>query len=105
MVGCFLGLLKKTTLPKGAKLKPNMKTNKTQPAHQLRSRSIKCAVWKNESANGSFYTQTLERLYKDGEVWKSSHSFGIGDTADIELVLTQAREWVAAQTKSEPVAA
>lgn len=82
-----------------------MKTTKTQPAHQLRSRSIKCAVWKNESANDSFYTLTLDRLYKDGEVWKTSHSFGIGDAADIELVLTQAREWVAAQTKAEPVAA
>ena len=78
------------------------KTPKVQPAHQLRSRSVKAALWRNETDNGTFYNITLERLYKDGEVWKSSSSFGIGDTSDIEAVLKQAREWVQAQ---QPVAA
>lgn len=78
---CFWLLVKKQPRKKGHKTKTKyMKTNKTQPAHQIRSRSIKCAVWKNESANGSFFTLTLERLWKDGEVWKSARSFGLGDT-------------------------
>ena len=81
-------------------------TPKTQPAHQIRSRSIKAALWKNETDKGTFYNITLERLYKDGEVWKSASSFGIGDTGDIEAVLKQAREWVANQSQEvAPVAA
>ena len=85
-----------------------MKTNKsnkapkTQPAQQIRSRSVKAALWRNSTDKGTFYNLTLERLYKDGEVWKSSSSFGIGDTSDLETVIRQAREWVQAQ---QPVAA
>jgi len=82
------------------------KTPKIQPAHQIRSRSVKAALWKNTTDKGTFYNITLERLYKDGEVWKSSSSFGIGDTSDIEAVIRQAREWVANQPKeSAPAAA
>ena len=87
----------------------NTKSNKapkTQPAHQIRSRSVKAALWKNETDKGTFYNITLERLYKDGEVWKSASSFGIGDISDIESVLKQAREWVQAQQPAAaPVAA
>ena len=82
------------------------KTPKIQPAHQIRSRSVKAALWKNTTDKGTFYNITLERLYKDGEVWKSSSSFGIGDIGDLETVIRQAREWVANQPKeSAPVAA
>ena len=77
-------------------------TPKTQPAHQIRSRAVKAALWRNATDKGTFYNITLERLYKDGEVWKSASSFGIGDTGDVETVLKQTREWVQAQ---QPVAA
>ena len=99
--------MKKTAPRKGAQTKTKYEYQieqapKTQPAHQIRSRSVKAALWKNETDKGTFYNLTLERLYKDGEVWKSASSFGLGDTADIESVLKQAREWVQAQ---QPVAA
>ena len=76
-------------------------TPKTQPAHRTCSRSVKAALWRNETDQRTFFNITvghgpaLERLYKDGEVWKSASSFGIGDASDIEAVLKQAREWVA----------
>jgi hypothetical protein len=86
-------------------MKKTNKTQKVQPAHQLRSRSVKCALWRNETDKGVFHNITLERIYKDGEVWKSSSSFGISDTGDLETVIKQAREWVANQPKETAPAA
>ncbi len=52
---------------------------KQQPVAQVRIRSIKAAIWKNENGKGARYNVTFQRLYKDGEQWKSSESFGRDD--------------------------
>ncbi len=52
---------------------------KQQPIAQVRIGAIKAAIWKNEAGNGSRYNVTFQRLYKDGDQWKSSESFGRDD--------------------------
>jgi len=81
------------------------KTPKAQPVKQFRSRSVKAAIWKNVTDKGTFFNLTLERLFKAGEKWRSSSTFGIGDTSDMEMVIMEAREWVADQFQPAPAKA
>jgi hypothetical protein len=43
---------------------------------------------------------TLTRLYKDGEQWKRSESFGRDDLPFIEKVADEAFRWICANAKS-----
>ncbi len=54
---------------------------KQKPVAQVRIGSIKAAIWKNENGNGTRYNVTFQRLYKDGDQWKSSESFDRRPTA------------------------
>ena len=50
--------------------------NKTRPTHELRLGSLKAAVWRNDTEAGVRYNVTFSRLYKEGDQWKSTESFG-----------------------------
>jgi len=65
-----------------------------RPAHELRFGSIKVVVWRNESRNGPMFNVTACRLYRDGESWKESHSFGHDDLPVLGLALTDAFFWI-----------
>jgi hypothetical protein len=52
---------------------------KTRPVSEVRVGTIKAAIWRNETEGGPRHSVTFERLYKDGEAWKSSGSFGRED--------------------------
>jgi hypothetical protein len=43
------------------------------------SGSIVASIWKNESLSGNWFNVTVTRLYKDGDTWKRSESFGRDD--------------------------
>ena len=55
-----------------------MKVN-TKPIHEVRLGFIKAAVWRNETEAGVRYNATFSRLYRDGDQWKSTESFGRDD--------------------------
>lgn len=40
---------------------------------------IKAALWRNDTQHGARYGVTSSRLYKDGDQWKSTDSFGRDD--------------------------
>lgn len=42
---------------------------------------VKAAIWANDTKVGVRYGVTLQRLYKDGQEWKTTDSFGGDDTA------------------------
>ena len=50
--------------------------NKTRPVHEIRLGRIRAAIWENDTQNGIRHNVSLSRIYKDGEVWKDSSSFG-----------------------------
>ena len=52
---------------------------KTKPTSEIRIGKIKAAIWANETETGIRYNVTFSRLYKDGESWKRSESFGRED--------------------------
>ena len=69
--------------------------NTTQkPIHEIRLGAIKAAVWKNETASGSRYNVTLSRLYRDGDQWKTTDTFGRDDLLLVAKVADQVHTWI-----------
>jgi hypothetical protein len=80
-----------------------MKT-KNKPSHEVRLGSIKAALWRNDTENGVRYNVTFSRLYKDGEQWASTESFGRDDLLLLGKVADQAHSWICAQAQEEHAA-
>jgi len=72
--------------------------SKQKPAHEIRLGSIKATIWENETPNGARHNVTVARLYKDGEEWKRSESFGRDDLPLVAKVIDQAHSWIFEQS-------
>ena len=68
--------------------------SKAKPVHEVRLGSVKAAIWKNENETGIRYNVTFERLFKEGEQWKSSSSFSRDDLLVLAKVADQAHSWI-----------
>lgn len=68
--------------------------SRNQPAHEVRLGAIKAAIWKNDTESGVRYNVTFERLYRDGEEWKSTDSFGRDDLLLLAKVANEAHSWI-----------
>ena len=77
-----------------------MKTN-TRPIHEVRLGFIKAAVWRTETEAGVRYNATFSRLYRDGDQWKSTESFGRDDLLTLAKVADNTHSWICAQNQEE----
>jgi len=82
-----------------------MQTKKQKPIHEVRLGHIKAAVWKNETEAGVRYNATFSRLYKDGDDWKSTDSFGRDDLLLLSKVADTTHSWIFARSQEEEGAA
>ena len=73
---------------------------KARPVHELRLGRIRAAIWANETQNGVRHNVTVSRIYKDGNDWKDSPSFGRDDLPLVAKVMDQAHSWIFANGKS-----
>lgn len=67
---------------------------KARPVHEVRLGRIRAAVWENETQNGTRHNVSFSRLYKDGEEWKDSSSFGRDDLPLLGKVADLAHTWI-----------
>ncbi len=67
---------------------------KQQPVHEIRFGAVKAAIWENATANGTRFSVTVSRLYKDGDEWKRSESFGRDDLPLLTKVADLAHTWI-----------
>ena len=67
---------------------------KKRPVHEIRIGLVRAAIWKNDGSNGAWYSASIERIYKEGEEWKSTSSFGRDDLLVLAKVADQAHTWV-----------
>ena len=75
-----------------------MATN-NKPANTLRCGNIKATIWENTSENGSFFSTTFSRPFKDQTgAWRNGTSFGLNDLEALVNVARDAKEWIAALT-------
>jgi hypothetical protein len=52
---------------------------KKGPVEKIRVGLITASIWENKTEKGTFHNVTFERRYKDGDQWKSSHSYNADD--------------------------
>ena len=43
-----------------------------KPVAEVRIGAIKAAIWKNEAGNSTRHNVTFQRIYKDGDEWKTT---------------------------------
>jgi hypothetical protein len=72
------------------------------PEHEVRSGTVKAAIWTNEGGGRPRYGVTLSRLYKAGEEWRDSKSFGAADLSRVIEVAALAMRWIAMQPDGGP---
>ncbi len=78
-----------------------MQTQKQKPIHEVRLGFIKAAVWKNETENGTRFNVSFSRIYKDGDKWSHTESFGRDDLLLVGKVADQAHSWIFAQAQTQ----
>lgn len=67
---------------------------KEKPVHEVRLGMVKAAIWRNDTETGVRYNVTFARLYRDGEEWKSTDSFGRDDLLMLAKVADMAHSWI-----------
>lgn len=80
--------------------KSKPKEAKNRPVHEIRFGRIRAAIWQNETENGTRHNVTISRLYKDGDDWKDSTSFGRDDLPLVAKVCDQAHSWIFEQSSN-----
>ena len=71
-----------------------------RPVQEIRMGRIRAAIWENETQNGTRFNVTISRLYKDGDNWKDSNSFGRDDLLIVAKVLDRCHTWIHSETGS-----
>ncbi len=64
------------------------------PIKVLRLRGVKAAVFENKGDQGVFHKVTLQRIYREGEQWKTTTSLGRDDLPVARLLLERAWEFI-----------
>ncbi|MCB1128794.1 MAG: hypothetical protein KDM81_20020 [Verrucomicrobiae bacterium] len=80
-------------------------SNSNKPTHEVRLGVIKAAVWKNEGENGPRYNVKFSRLYREGNQWRTTESFGRDDLLLLAKVADQAHSWICSGHTEEAAAA
>jgi hypothetical protein len=65
-----------------------------KPAHEIRLGAVKATIWANETTGGTRHNVTVCRLYKDGDEWKRTESFGRDDLLVVAKVADLAHSWI-----------
>ena len=64
------------------------------PVHEIRLGAVKACIWENNTVKGKRHNVTFSRLYKDGDDWKDSTSFGRDDLPLVAKLADQAHTWI-----------
>ena len=71
------------------------------PVHEVRLGRIKAAIWENSTDNDVRHNVTVSRIYKDGDKWKDSTSFGRDDLPLVAKVVERAHDWIFDQSAND----
>jgi hypothetical protein len=70
----------------------------TKPVKVFRDRRLSVSIFRNRTTvrdrEVTFHNIYLQRSYKDGEAYKTTHSLGKDDLPAAQLLLAQAWEWI-----------
>jgi hypothetical protein len=74
--------------------------NGKKPAHSVRYRNLKAAIWRNDGQSGPFYSVTFSRSYRDGQdAWHDVNSFNANDLPMLAKLANDCHSWIEWQLK------
>lgn len=83
-----------------------MTAESNKPIRTFRLRGVKVAVFENKAGENTFHKVSLQKIYRDGEAWKTTQSIGRDDLPVARLLLDRAWEFIleteAASRANEP---
>lgn len=79
----------------------NTTTSTHSPRATLRDGALKATVWKNPTEKGHFYSVEFSRTYKQGEVFKDSHSFSGSELLQVARLAQRAYDLIAEIRETE----
>jgi hypothetical protein len=65
-----------------------------RPIHEIKLGRVKVSIWTNCTEAGFRFNVTACRIYKDGDQWKTSESFGRDEIPLICKALDMAHTWI-----------
>jgi hypothetical protein len=77
-----------------ASSRPSANATANRPVFEARLGRLKAAVWANSTENGVRHNTTFRRIYKDGEEWKDSDSFGRDDLLLLAKLADKVHTWI-----------
>lgn len=73
---------------------------KNQPAHKIRLGRVKATIWANQTEQGIRHSVVIRRLWKDGNDWRESDSFGRDELPLVCKVADMAHSWIYEQSQA-----
>jgi hypothetical protein len=72
------------------------RSERQRPTHEIRIGRLRATIWANQhETQGTWYSITLTRSYKDGQgQWKSASSFGRDDLLVLGELTRMAFHWI-----------
>ena len=66
-----------------------------RPVHEIKLGRVRASIWTNGS-NGqdTWFNVSISRLYRDGDKWKTSNSFGRDDLPLVSKAVEMAYAWI-----------
>lgn len=74
---------------------------KNKPIHEIRFGAVKAAIWENQNEKGTRYSVSVSRIYKEGDEWKRTESFGRDDLLVLAKVADLAHTWICETAQSQ----
>jgi hypothetical protein len=67
---------------------------RARPVEEIRIGAIRAAIWRNDTDSGVRHNVTFERIFRDGQEWRSTASFGRDELLLLGKVADQAHTWI-----------
>ena len=76
----------------------------SKPVAELRIGAVKATVWQNDVGGITRHNVTFSRIYRDGDQWKTTQSFGFNDLLVLAKLADQTHTLIA-ERKGEAASA
>ena len=71
-----------------------------RPVHEIRLGHVKAVIWANQTDAGIRHNVSVVRLYRDGDTWATSDTFGRDDLPLLAKVADLAHTWIFIETQN-----
>lgn len=89
--------MKQTHFTKPQSPGPSEGPKSNKPVAEIRIGMIRAAIWARPYEEGVSHNVTFNRIYRSGDEWRRTESFGRDDLLILAKVADQAHSWICEQ--------